>query len=238
MAQVAREPDPQMVEAAQFLFDRVEVEQRLGWMIPGPVSGVDDRHGRDPSRPLGGTDLGMTKDDPIRIATDDADGVLQRFPLGRGRGMGRVLGTQDLSAEPVHGGLEGKPRPGARLVEDGRQQPPRQWRSLHRHSVFEGGGTREQVLDQGTIEGRWIGQMPDGNLRPRGRSGQGVSHRILLSVSLDRVKGRSSRSVYGSAPRLSNHVSHPVISTMSIERIGEMNWTNGRSLDSLAKAFV
>src|SRR5207249_3390669 len=81
--------------------------------------------------------------------------------------------------------------------------------SLPYHSLFEGGGTRQQLLDQGTIQDTWIGQMPDGNLRPRGRSGQGVSHRILLSVSLDRVKGRSSRSVYGSAPGLSNHVGHP-----------------------------
>ena len=65
------------------------------------------------------------------------------------------------------------------------------------------------------------------------------ARKIVAEVVADERVGRIAGTAAVRSVELSNRsLTGVLISTELIERIGEMNWTNGRSLDSLGRAFV
>ncbi len=116
--QVAGQSDRQPVDGSFFLFDGVQVEQRLGGMLAGAVARVQNRTMSCGGRLLRGADLRVTQHDDVGVALDGLDRVVQGFALRYRRQLG--LGHADhLAAQAQHRGLERQPRAGARLVEEG-----------------------------------------------------------------------------------------------------------------------
>ncbi len=66
-----------MIETAELLLDGVEVEERLRRMVARAVPRADDRHRRDPRRPVDRSGLGMTQHDGVGVAADDPNRVLE-----------------------------------------------------------------------------------------------------------------------------------------------------------------
>ena len=120
VTKVADYGDAQTVDAAstgmEFLANRVEVEQCLGRMFVGTVPAVDHRHPGRRCELRHGSLLGVSHDNHIAVAGQDARGVVQRLALGERRRLD-LGGLADITAKQIEGGAEGHPGPSARLEE-------------------------------------------------------------------------------------------------------------------------
>ncbi len=114
--QVPPEGDLQSLDAVPLLEERIEVAEGLGGMLVAAVAGVDDRYAGVVGDDLGGAFPRVADDDDVGVAADYPGGIGDAFALGQGAGAD-VRGGDDAAAEPVHGGLEGEARAGARLEE-------------------------------------------------------------------------------------------------------------------------
>ena len=140
-----------MIETAELLLDGVQIEERLGGMLPRPVAGAEHRHLRDARHSLDRSDLRVPQHDRVGVARDHLDRVLERLALRRRRRPCGILGAEHLASKPVHGGFEREAGPSAGLVEQRRQQPAAERRTV-RTVLLERRGAFEQLLDQGTVE--------------------------------------------------------------------------------------
>ena len=159
-------------------------------MFVAAVAGVDYRDGGVVRRHPRGAFQRVANDDGIDITADDPDCILERFPLcGRG-GLDGVFGGKHLATKAMHGRLEREPGAGAGFVEEGRQQAAVSPLQIGL-TEFESERPVEEFFDQVARELDWGGEVSKGGGGASGRS-QRFAHSRLLSVSLDRVKGRES----------------------------------------------
>ena len=113
---VADDDDPPAGQRAQVPAQRVRVEQRLGRVLVGAVTGVDHVP-VDPGRQLlRRTGRGMPADHRVGAhRLQRPGGVLQRLALGHRRALGGE--GDDVGGQPLGGQLEGDPGPGGVLEE-------------------------------------------------------------------------------------------------------------------------
>ena len=86
-------------------------------MLARTVARVDDRHRAHRRGAAGRALLAMTQHDHVGVSADDADGVLERFPLCSRGELTCVVGSHRAAPETQHRRLEGEAGPGRRFVE-------------------------------------------------------------------------------------------------------------------------
>ena len=121
--EVTAEHDVEPLDAPQLVLDGVEVEQRLGGMLAGTVAGVDDRHRADRGGAGRRAGLVVAEHDDVGVGGRHANGVLEGLPLDDAGELPGGLGPDHRAPQAEHRGLEGEPRPRARLVEEGGHDP-------------------------------------------------------------------------------------------------------------------
>ncbi len=115
---VAHEQEGEAVDRPQLALRRVEVGQHLRRVLAPAVAAVD--HGdRRPAGRLGRrTLLEVPHRDDVAVVLQHVHRVLDRLLVEvAGARVLRVGEAEDVPTEPVHRGLGGEPRAGARLVE-------------------------------------------------------------------------------------------------------------------------
>ena len=115
--QVPHHVDVDVVQTALGLPDGVEIEQGLGRMLVGSVTGIDDRH-RGHFRGIARTAFErMPHDDEVYVVGHHLNSVLEAFSL-TDTGVAGVRETDDSCAKTVDRRLKAQTGPGGRLEED------------------------------------------------------------------------------------------------------------------------
>ena len=89
------------VEPALSLHYRIHVQKRLGRMLVGTVTRIDNRHRRHLGSDFGGSFHRMTHHDHIHIIGDDPDGVFESFTFGNA-GISGIRKTYDSGSQAVN----------------------------------------------------------------------------------------------------------------------------------------
>ena len=121
--QIAAHGDFQMVQAALRFVNGDQIQQRLAGVLVGAVARVNHGHARKFGQHARCAVFRVALDNRIGIAGDNSRGIGQRFAFFRA-GVRAVGKTDDLTAQPLHGGFERQARAGGRFEEAGRNQPP------------------------------------------------------------------------------------------------------------------
>ena len=104
-------------QAAEFLPHGEHVEEGLGRMLVGAVTGIDDRNMEQPAQVERGTAGGMAQHDHVGVERlDILRGITESFPFGR-TGGGGVKGD-DIGAEKLGGHLKGNAGAGTGLEKE------------------------------------------------------------------------------------------------------------------------
>jgi hypothetical protein len=128
---------------------RERVEQCLGGVLVGTVTGVDHR-AADPARMrelVGCTAGRMTDDDSVGAhGLQGQRGVLEALTLGHARALGRKV--DDISREPFSSRLEGDPGAGGVLEEQVDHRAAAQCGQLLDSATSEGGEFGGRIEDE------------------------------------------------------------------------------------------
>ena len=103
--EVTHKIDVQVLQGSLGLEDRIEVEQALGWMHVGTITGIDDRHWSYLAGVLGCTLDEVAHGDDVGVVAHHQNGVLQRFALG-GAGCLGIREADDTGAKAIGSCLE------------------------------------------------------------------------------------------------------------------------------------
>ncbi len=113
--EVTHQGDAQAIKTALFL-DGVQVQQGLGGMMAGSVTGIDHRHGRELGGQAGRALLGVADDQGVGVTGHHPHCIRQGLALGDGGALRRAQ-VDHAATKPLHGRLKGHAGSGRGLEE-------------------------------------------------------------------------------------------------------------------------